>query len=69
MAYLDKNGNGTLGKNFMGIPRESLGLSNNYQPKGPPSFQQAAISVAPGRTEPVDDDYVVQGFGALTYNF
>ncbi|WP_250460382.1 MipA/OmpV family protein [Microbulbifer litoralis] len=54
LAYLDENDNRTLDKNFMGIPRESLGLSNNYQPKGPPSFQQAAISVAPGRTEPVD---------------
>lgn len=54
LAYVDENGNGTLDKNFIGIPHEPLGLSNDYQPKGPPSFQQAAISVAPGGTQPVD---------------
>ncbi|WP_323845967.1 MipA/OmpV family protein [Microbulbifer magnicolonia] len=54
LAYLDENDNRALDKNFIGIPRESLGLSNNYQPKGPPSFQRAAISVEPGKPNNVD---------------
>ncbi|SEA20868.1 MipA/OmpV family protein [Microbulbifer marinus] len=54
LAYLDKNDNRTLDKNFIGIPLEPLGLSNDYQPKGPPSFQRAAITVQPGQATNVD---------------
>jgi len=43
LAYIDENGNGVLDKNFIGIPREPIALSNGYRPKGPPSFQRAAI--------------------------
>ncbi|WP_237059090.1 MipA/OmpV family protein [Microbulbifer sediminum] len=45
LAYLDENNNRALDRNFIGIPREPVGLSNNYQPKGPPSFRQASFSV------------------------
>ncbi|MEX2962873.1 MipA/OmpV family protein [Microbulbifer sp. TYP-18] len=46
LAYVDENDNGVLDRNFIGIPREPMGLSNNYQPKGPPSFQRAAFYAA-----------------------
>ncbi|WP_346838420.1 MipA/OmpV family protein [Microbulbifer sp. SAOS-129_SWC] len=54
LAYLDENGNRTLDKNFIGIPRESVGLSNNYKPKGPPSFDKASIAVEAGKPNQVD---------------
>ena len=41
LVYFDENENGIIDKNFIGIPREQLALSNNYQPKGPPSFINA----------------------------
>jgi outer membrane protein len=28
---------------YIGIPRESIGLSNDYRPKGPPSFERASF--------------------------
>ena len=50
LVYFDANDNGTLDKNFIGIPREPIGLSNGYRPTGPPSFQRAAFSTeAAGR--------------------
>ena len=41
LVYVDANRNGIIDKNFIGIPRESLGLSNQYRPKGPPTFDRA----------------------------
>ncbi|SDK25374.1 MipA/OmpV family protein [Microbulbifer yueqingensis] len=46
LAYVDKNNNRALDRNFIGIPVEPVGLSKKYQPKGPPSFQQASFSLA-----------------------
>ena len=46
LVYHDENGNGVLDKNFIGIPRETLAISNNYQPKGPPSFARASFTLA-----------------------
>jgi len=43
LVYHDENANGVLDKNFIGIPRETLAISNNYQPKGPPSFARASF--------------------------
>jgi outer membrane protein len=43
MAYYDENDNSKIDKNFIGIPTEPLGFSNDYQPKGPPSFSRAAF--------------------------
>jgi len=46
LVYFDENGNGLIDKNFIGIPRELLALSNNYQPKGPPSFVRASFDLS-----------------------
>jgi outer membrane protein len=48
LVYVDANANGLIDKNFIGIPREVLGLSNNYRPKGPPSFDRASFVVDEG---------------------
>ena len=45
VVYVDANGNGRLDRNFIGIPKEELGISNGYRPKGPPSFDRARIDV------------------------
>jgi uncharacterized protein (DUF2141 family) len=45
-AFHDENLNNKLDTNFLGIPKESFGFSNN--PKiffGPPSFEKASIEV------------------------
>lgn len=45
--YHDENGNGKLERNFIGIPKEGYGFSNNVVPGfGPPSFDKAAIQMA-----------------------
>lgn len=41
LVYFDENDNGVLDKNFIGIPTEPIAFSNNYRPKGPPSFDRA----------------------------
>ena len=46
VLFHDTNLNGFLDKNFIGIPKEPLAFSNNYQPKGPPSYEKAAFKVA-----------------------
>jgi outer membrane protein len=51
LIYLDSNGNGYLDKNFIGIPTEPAGFSNNYRPKGgPPTFGSSAINLEAGKT-------------------
>lgn len=50
LIYHDENRNGELDQNFVGIPREPIALSNNYLPKGPPSFSRASISLESGNT-------------------
>ncbi|HCS27954.1 MAG TPA: hypothetical protein DIW43_10905 [Spongiibacteraceae bacterium] len=45
-AYHDENDNKKLDSNFIGIPREPTGLSNNHRPRfGPPKYKKAAIEV------------------------
>ncbi|MCB1703655.1 MAG: MipA/OmpV family protein [Halioglobus sp.] len=51
LVYYDENSNREIDKNFIGIPTEPLGFSNNYRPKGPPSYSSAAFTVAEGDTE------------------
>ncbi len=48
LAYADINDNRALDKSFIGIPKEPLGLSNSYRPKGPPSFRRASFSIDEG---------------------
>ena len=54
LVYLDENGNRALDKNFIGIPSEPLGLSNNYRPKGPPSFRRASFVIQGDETVALD---------------
>lgn len=44
--FQDKNGNGKLDTNFMGIPNEPFGFSNIKSfPMGTPKFKNAAIDI------------------------
>jgi outer membrane protein len=54
LAFVDENDNGILDKNFIGIPRETLGMSNNYRPKGPPAFQRASFDMPVGGSRTID---------------
>ncbi|MFT5576749.1 MAG: hypothetical protein ACI89D_002278 [Bermanella sp.] len=45
-AYHDENDNKKLDANFIGIPKEPSGLSNNHRPRfGPPKYKKAAIAI------------------------
>jgi outer membrane protein len=48
VIYEDRNGNGRLDRNFIGIPTEPIAFSNAYRPKGPPSYVRAAFRVEAG---------------------
>lgn len=51
-VFHDENSNGKLDTNFMGIPREGVGASNNAKGRfGPPKFPAAAFQHAGGRTD------------------
>jgi len=45
LVYFDENGNNRIDKNFIGIPKEPLGFSNRYRPKGPPVYQRAVFQL------------------------
>lgn len=51
LVFRDENGNGELDRNFIGIPREPIALSNNHRPKGPPSFERARLSLNKGEPQ------------------
>lgn len=49
-AFHDENSNGKLDRNFMGIPREGVGASNNAKGHlGPPKFDAAAFRFSGSR--------------------
>ena len=49
IAFHDENGNGKLDRNFLGLPTEPYGFSNNAQGfLGPPTFGAAAINLVGG---------------------
>jgi len=54
LVFFDENNNDRLDRNFIGIPNEPLGFSNQYQPKGPPSFRRAAFILNAGETRNFD---------------
>ena len=56
LVYVDENENGLIDKNFIGIPKEPLGISNNYRPKGPPAFGRAKFTISAGESTTVDID-------------
>jgi uncharacterized protein (DUF2141 family) len=47
-AFQDFNGNGKLDKNFLGIPKEPYGFSQEARRSlGPPTFAEAAVTLDP----------------------
>ena len=51
-VFHDENSNGKMDTNFMGIPREGVGASNNARGHfGPPKFDDAAFSYSGGRLD------------------
>jgi uncharacterized protein (DUF2141 family) len=56
-VFHDENANGKLDKNFLGIPREGYGASNNVRPKmSAPAFKDTAFSVKAGGTTTLNID-------------
>lgn len=50
-VFADMNGNGVLDSNFVGIPREPVGISRDAKAKfGPPKFADAAFKIGNGVT-------------------
>ena len=48
-VFQDINDNGKLESNFIGIPKEPAGLSNNLRPRfGPPKYKDATFTVTAG---------------------
>ena len=48
-VFHDENSNGRLDRNFLGIPREGVGASNNAKGHfGPPSFHDASFAYEGG---------------------
>lgn len=48
MVLQDLNGNGRVDKNFVGLPKEPYGASNNRLPRmAPPAFADALVDVGP----------------------
>tara|TARA_Y100001970_G_scaffold294348_1_gene451208 strand:- start:33981 stop:34358 length:378 start_codon:yes stop_codon:yes gene_type:complete len=45
VVYHDENGDGKLNTGLFWRPKEGFAFSNNYVPKGPPSFKKALISL------------------------
>ena len=50
--FVDFNGNNKLDKNFLGIPKEQYGFSNNVMGKmSPPTFDQAKFVITGATTQ------------------
>ena len=54
VVYYDENDNDRIDKNFIGIPKEPIGFSNRYEPKGPPSYSRAAFVLREGESRHFD---------------
>lgn len=53
-AFHDRNGNGKNDRNFLGIPKEPYGFSNDARPKlRAPRWEEAAFAVGAPSTEVV----------------
>jgi uncharacterized protein (DUF2141 family) len=51
-VFHDENSNGKLDANFLGVPREGVGASNNAKGHfGPPKFEAAAFPFSGGRVD------------------
>lgn len=59
-VYEDLNGNHKLDHNFLGIPREPVGASNNPKARiGPPRFDECSFQI--GTTPKIITITLVQG--------
>lgn len=58
LVYHDENDNKQLDVNFMGIPREPVGFSNAYRPRGSPTFRLARFAYAPGLSQTIEMNLV-----------
>lgn len=51
-VFHDENSNGKLDTNFLGIPREGVGASNNARGHfGPPKFHDASVAYSGGQMD------------------
>ena len=57
VAYHDEDSNGELKTGLFWRPKEGFAFSNNYQPKGPPSFEKAAIILVHGEPVVIELNY------------
>ena len=49
--YHDENSDNECNRNFMGIPKEAYGFSNNIKPKfGPPKFKDCKFTLSDSET-------------------
>ena len=57
-AFYDRDDDGELETNFIGIPKEPVGLSNNVVPKfGPPSYSDAVFTLG---AEPIVQSIIIR---------
>lgn len=53
--YHDQNSDGKCNRNFIGIPKEPYGFSNNFKPKfSKPSFKDCKISISANKNLKID---------------
>ena len=57
VAYHDEDSDGKLKTGLFWRPKEGFAFSNNYQPKGPPSFEKAAIVLVHGKPVVIELNY------------
>ena len=57
VVYHDEDSNNELKTGFFWRPKEGFAFSNNYQPKGPPKFSKAAISLVHGEPVVIELNY------------
>jgi uncharacterized protein (DUF2141 family) len=58
-AIHDENGNGELDTNFLGIPTEGIGISNNPRLLGKPEFGEARFEIKGAATITVSAKYIL----------
>tara|TARA_B110000196_G_C20875505_1_gene534076 strand:- start:304 stop:726 length:423 start_codon:yes stop_codon:yes gene_type:complete len=57
VVYHDEDGNGELKTGLFWRPKEGFAFSNNYSPKGPPSFKKASIMLEHGVPVEIELNY------------
>ena len=57
VIYHDEDGNGELKTGLFWRPKEGFAFSNNYNPKGPPKFKKAAITLEHGVPVEIELNY------------